>query len=287
MKLNKKAQIVANLQGFVMGIVTIAVILAIGLFILGQFRTTIIGTTAGDVTTTPSQTFLLNSSSPSSITASALETVTITGVTATTQFTTTVNQTGGSWDLSGSAPKFYLRLKGSMPSVLDNTTMIIKNGSIVLTSGNYTIYNAPDGETGIVNFTTGGAAYMNDNITIIYNRTFALGEDITGTKVCYIVSDCLTNVTGANTAGTTHYIQLKTGTSGTSSTVLNTGSLDARNYTVKYNLVTSTPGAGETAASNATLAMITQLGQAPTWIGLLIVVVFSVAILSYFYFKQN
>ena len=41
-----------------------------------------------------------------------------------------------------------------------------------------------------------------------------------------------------------------------------------------------------TAASNATGSIITKLGTAPTWIGLLIVVVFASAILAYFYFRQ-
>jgi uncharacterized protein (UPF0333 family) len=41
-----------------------------------------------------------------------------------------------------------------------------------------------------------------------------------------------------------------------------------------------------TAASNATGTIIEKLGNAPTWIGLLIVVVFASAILAYFYFRQ-
>ena len=41
-----------------------------------------------------------------------------------------------------------------------------------------------------------------------------------------------------------------------------------------------------TAAGNATSKIITKLGTAPTWIGLLIVVVFASAILAYFYFRQ-
>jgi len=41
-----------------------------------------------------------------------------------------------------------------------------------------------------------------------------------------------------------------------------------------------------TAASNATSSVISKLATAPTWIGLLIVVVFASAILAYFYFKQ-
>ena len=41
-----------------------------------------------------------------------------------------------------------------------------------------------------------------------------------------------------------------------------------------------------TIASNATGAIITKLATAPTWIGLLIVVVFASAILAYFYFRQ-
>ena len=40
-----------------------------------------------------------------------------------------------------------------------------------------------------------------------------------------------------------------------------------------------------TVASNATDTMITKLATAPTWIGLLIVVVFASAILAYFYMK--
>jgi uncharacterized protein (UPF0333 family) len=45
-------------------------------------------------------------------------------------------------------------------------------------------------------------------------------------------------------------------------------------------------GAVTTAASNATGDIIEKLGTAPTWIGLLIVVVFASAILAYFYFRQ-
>ena len=41
-----------------------------------------------------------------------------------------------------------------------------------------------------------------------------------------------------------------------------------------------------TAASNATEKIVTKLGTTPTWIGLLIVVVFASAILAYFYFRQ-
>jgi hypothetical protein len=41
-----------------------------------------------------------------------------------------------------------------------------------------------------------------------------------------------------------------------------------------------------TAAANATGDLIVKLGTAPTWIGLLIVVVFASAILAYFYFRQ-
>lgn len=43
--------------------------------------------------------------------------------------------------------------------------------------------------------------------------------------------------------------------------------------------------AAATPANNATRSLITKLGTAPTWIGLLIVVVFASAILSYFYFR--
>lgn len=41
-----------------------------------------------------------------------------------------------------------------------------------------------------------------------------------------------------------------------------------------------------TVASNATGSVIDKLGQAPTWIGLLIVVVFASAVLAYFYFRR-
>ena len=40
-----------------------------------------------------------------------------------------------------------------------------------------------------------------------------------------------------------------------------------------------------TAASNATGDIIEKLGNAPTWLGLLIVVVFATAILAYFYMR--
>jgi len=48
----------------------------------------------------------------------------------------------------------------------------------------------------------------------------------------------------------------------------------------------TTGSATVTAAGNATGKIITKLGTAPTWIGLLIVVVFASAILAYFYFRQ-
>ena len=48
-------------------------------------------------------------------------------------------------------------------------------------------------------------------------------------------------------------------------------------------LITST--GTSTTASNATGSVITKLATAPTWIGLLIVVVFASAILAYFYFR--
>ena len=41
-----------------------------------------------------------------------------------------------------------------------------------------------------------------------------------------------------------------------------------------------------TAAGNATGTMITKLATAPTWIGLLIVVVFASAVLAYFYMRR-
>jgi uncharacterized protein (UPF0333 family) len=44
-------------------------------------------------------------------------------------------------------------------------------------------------------------------------------------------------------------------------------------------------GATATAASNATGDIITKLASAPTWIGILIVVVFASAILAYFYMR--
>ena len=44
-------------------------------------------------------------------------------------------------------------------------------------------------------------------------------------------------------------------------------------------------GTETTAASNATGDIIDKLGDAPVWIGILIVVVFSSAILAYFYMR--
>ena len=56
---------------------------------------------------------------------------------------------------------------------------------------------------------------------------------------------------------------------------------------VLQEVSTNTKGtASSTAASNATDLIIDKLGTAPTWIGLLIVVVFASAILAYFYFRQ-
>lgn len=40
-----------------------------------------------------------------------------------------------------------------------------------------------------------------------------------------------------------------------------------------------------TAASNATGAIVTQLAQVPTWIGIIIVVALAMIVLAFFYFK--
>ena len=48
---------------------------------------------------------------------------------------------------------------------------------------------------------------------------------------------------------------------------------------------TKTSEGASTVASNATGDVIEKLGNAPTWIGLLIVVVFASAVLAYFYMK--
>lgn len=56
--LNKKGQVLSNLQGFIMAIVTIGVILAIGLYVLQemQYATTSDGTSSGDSTTASNAT---------------------------------------------------------------------------------------------------------------------------------------------------------------------------------------------------------------------------------------
>ena len=47
--LNKKGQVVDQLKGFIMGIVVIAIVLGIGLYMLQQFSTTIKGTATSTV----------------------------------------------------------------------------------------------------------------------------------------------------------------------------------------------------------------------------------------------
>ena len=49
---------------------------------------------------------------------------------------------------------------------------------------------------------------------------------------------------------------------------------------------TKTTAGVSTVASNATGSIISKLANAPTWIGLLIVVVFASAVLAYFYMRQ-
>ena len=54
---------------------------------------------------------------------------------------------------------------------------------------------------------------------------------------------------------------------------------------VLQEVQSATAGESTTAASNATGSIIEKLGQAPVWIGILIVVVFASAILAYFYMR--
>jgi len=54
---------------------------------------------------------------------------------------------------------------------------------------------------------------------------------------------------------------------------------------VLQEVQSATKGETTTAASNATGDIIEKLGQAPVWIGILIVVVFASAILAYFYMR--
>jgi len=57
-RLNKKGQVISNLQGFIMAVVTIGVILAIGLYVLQemQYATTSDGTSTGTATTASNAT---------------------------------------------------------------------------------------------------------------------------------------------------------------------------------------------------------------------------------------
>lgn len=53
----------------------------------------------------------------------------------------------------------------------------------------------------------------------------------------------------------------------------------------EVQVATLNSSGGATGSSNATRDIITKLGTAPTWIGILIVVVFASAVLAYFYMR--
>lgn len=189
------------------------------------------------VTTVTSESVdsVLNSTSVYNITANTTETVSSIVVKPKTAFTVNLNQTGGSWDLSGSTPRFYLRLKGNNFTET-NTTILAYNGTTLLSRGNYTVAYIADNITHI-NFTT--ATYMNDNITFSYNRTFLTTESISGSSLCYTSASCLVNITGTDAAGETHYITLYN-TSTSTSTILNSKPLDGKTYNISYTLSTYT-----------------------------------------------
>jgi len=74
--------------------------------------------------------------------------------------------------------------------------------------------------------------------------------------------------------------------SGLQATIFGLGSL-AIVLTIVLYVLTSVGDempAGST-AQNATLDMTTSIGKAPTWIGILVIVIFAVAVMSFFYLR--
>jgi hypothetical protein len=282
MVFNKKAQVLQNLQIFIMGIVTMAVILAIGLVVLNEMKDNLVGDTPGDVTTYSSVAKTITNASFGNVTPAANQKVVVNNITPATAFKAEFNQTGGAWDKSGTTPRWYLHLKGVLNTTINASEMKLYNLSNVIGTGNYTVTNIA---TDIVHINFTNAAYMNTNISILYNRTFATDVSLTGNSVCYPSSTCLINLTENYTYG--GLSQFKLFANITSTNNMSLSNLSGRSYNVSYQLETETAGAGATTASNATVDMITKLATVPVWIGLLIVIVMAMAILGYFYFRNE
>lgn len=201
---------------------------------------------AGTVTTSESAVYLLNATTLRSLTASGAQSKSITSVRPTTQFATLINQTGGSITLAETTPRFYLRLKGNLTSgEITNATITAYNGTTLINRAtNYTVVNLADNIVHI-NFTTN--KYMNDNITFVYNRTFATTDNLYGSSLCYPTTSCLMTVNGSDNYGETHHFILLNTSVGVGST-LNSLPMNNRNYTVYYTMITYTEGAEALAA---------------------------------------
>lgn len=204
------------------------------LFLLAISATAL--TTTADVISTLDTN--INSTTIQYLTTTSDELITINNITPKTQFIVLLNQTGGSWDLSGSTPRFYLLLKGNLTTGQINSTRLkAYNASTLLSSGNYTVENLADGIVHI-NFTSN--KYMNDSITFVYNRTFLTTEKISGSSICYPSTNCLANITSSSDYGVSASFILVNSTTSTSNTLMSTKLLDNRNYTITYTTTTRT-----------------------------------------------
>jgi hypothetical protein len=201
---------------------------------------------AGTVTTSESAVYLLNATTLRSLTASGDQSKSIVSVRPTTAFTTLINQTGGVVSLSEPTARFYLRLKGNLTSgEITNATIKAYNGTTLITATNYTVYNIIGGTIVSINFTTN--KYINDNITFVFNRTFATTDNLYGSSLCYPTTSCLMTVNGSDNYGETHHFILLNRSSELGIT-LNSLPMNNRNYTVYYTMITYTEGAEALAA---------------------------------------
>ena len=270
MKHKKKGQMgLTALTGVIMGVVAIGLVLAIGLMVLASMQET-----ANVSTTTDSSdsTASVNLNSTESYILSHTDDTykTITAVNPTAQFNASFNQSGTA---TIGTDIWYLQLRGILNSSINESLINVYNGStmVIVGADNYTVSQI---STNIVQVNMTNETFQGETLYIVYDRVFSTASELIDTSLCYNASDCpLVTYTNESTYDSDMSFILS------DISLTNTTGFNGNNWTITY---TVTSLHDTTTAGNVTGSVSTQIANAPTWIGIILLIIFSMAILSYF-----
>jgi len=276
---NKKAQTgtLIGLREVIMGIVVLGAILAIGLFVLTEMESVVNTNGLGEASSSVLVVGKLNTTSAYTILTAEPNTkiTSVTSIIPNASFEARFNQT----ETSFATGIWYLRLKGVLNTTINASKISLYNASTLIGAGNYTIDNV---SSNVIRINVTNTTYHGVNLTILYNRTFTTSDDLVGTSLCYITNNCpITTFTGTlNSYGSAYSVILD---------LDDVESTDVSNFDQYYNVTYAKTirgnGLSNTTASTAVGQVTTKLATAPTWLGLLIVIIFAMAILAVFYNK--